>query len=167
LVDQKVFLPDDILTKVDRVSMAHSVEMRPPFLDHRIVEFAAGLPDNMKVRGSYQKVVLKELMKRKLPPSILKRKKMGFDFPAHDWLRGPLRPLLLDAVDWGRTNHSDLFRAGSIDRLVARHLDRKANVGYHLWGLMNLFLWMKRWRIQTTAECEQRVSAAVTALTST
>jgi asparagine synthase (glutamine-hydrolysing) len=165
--DQKVFLPDDILTKVDRVSMAHSVEVRPPFLDHRIVEFAAGLPDHLKVRGSRQKVVLKELMKRKLPASILKRKKMGFDFPAHDWLRGPLRPLLLDVVDWGRTNHPDLFRTGAIDRLVARHLDRQANVGYHLWGLMNLFLWMKRWRIQTTAECERRVSAAVTALTST
>jgi asparagine synthase (glutamine-hydrolysing) len=165
--DQKVFLPDDILTKVDRVSMAHSVEVRPPFLDHRIVEFAAGLPDHLKVRGSYQKVVLKELMKRRLPASILKRKKMGFDFPAHHWLRGPMRPLLLDAVDWGRTNHPDLFRAGAIDRLVARHLARQANVGYHLWGLMNLFLWMKRWRIQTTAECEQRVSAAVTALTST
>jgi asparagine synthase (glutamine-hydrolysing) len=165
--DQKVFLPDDILIKVDRVSMAHSVEVRPPFLDHRIVEFAAALPDRLKVRGSYQKVVLKELMKRKLPDSILKRKKMGFDFPAHDWLRGPLRPLLLDTMAWGRANHPELFRAGAVDNLVDRHLDRRANVGYHLWGLMNLFLWMKRWRIQTTAECDQRMSAAVTALTST
>ena len=165
--DQKYFLPDDILTKVDRVSMAHSLEVRPPFLDHRIVEFAASLPDNQKVRGSYQKVVLKQLMKDKLPASILKRKKVGFDFPAHDWLRGPLRPLLLDTVGWGRSNHPELFRFAAIDNLVDRHLSRRANVGYHLWGLVNLFLWMKRWRIQTTAASEQNVSLAVSAFMST
>ena len=78
--------------------MAHSIEVRPPFLDHRIVEFAASLPDHLKVRGKTQKVVLRELMKRKLPASTLRRKKMGFDFPAHEWLRGPLRSLLLDTL---------------------------------------------------------------------
>ena len=66
------------------MSMAHAVEVRPPFLDHRIVEFAAALPDTLKIRGSRQKFLLKELMKDKLPPSILNRKKVGFDIPAHD-----------------------------------------------------------------------------------
>jgi asparagine synthase (glutamine-hydrolysing) len=165
--DQHVFLPDDILTKVDRVSMAQSLEVRPPFLDHRIVEFAAALPDDHKVRGSYQKVVLKELMKGKLPGSVLKRKKIGLDFPAHDWLRGPLKALLLDTLEWGRANHGGLFRFDEIDELVASHLSRRANVGYHLWGLVNLFLWMKRWRIQTTAECERKLPAAVNACVST
>ena len=164
--DQKYFLPDDILAKVDCVSMAHSVEVRPPFLDHRIVEFAASLPENLKVRGSYQKVLLKELMKDKLPASILRRKKVGFDFPAHDWLRGPLQPLLLDTMAWGGSHHPDLFRPASIDRLVESHLSRHVNVGYHLWGLMMLFLWMRRWRIQTTAGCEQRLSAAASMFTS-
>jgi len=164
--DQKYFLPDDILAKVDCVSMAHSVEVRPPFLDHRIVEFAASLPSNLKVRGSYQKVLLKELMRDKLPASILRRKKVGFDFPAHDWLRGPLQPLLLDTMAWGGSHHPDMFRPAFIDRLVEGHLGRQVNVGYHLWGLMMLFLWMRRWRIQATAGCEQRLSAAASMFTS-
>jgi asparagine synthase (glutamine-hydrolysing) len=163
--DQRYFLPDDILAKADRMSMAHSIEVRPPFLDHRIVEFAAGLPDQFKVRGSYQKVVLKELMKDKLPAAILRRKKVGFDIPAHDWLRGPLRPLLLDTLADGASDHPGLFRAAAVDHLVQQHMSREANVGYHLWGLMILFLWMRKWRIQTTAEHE-RTSATENAFTS-
>ena len=94
--DQQYYLADDILVKSDRMSMAHAVEVRPPFLDHRIVEFAATLPDTVKMRGSRQKFLLKELMKDKLPPSILNRKKVGFDIPAHDWLRGLLFCLTLE-----------------------------------------------------------------------
>ena len=89
--DQKYYLPDDILVKSDRISMAHSLEVRPPFLDHRIVEFANRLPASLKISGSRQKVVLQQLMKDKLPHSILHRPKLGFDIPAHDWMRGPLR----------------------------------------------------------------------------
>src|SRR5580704_14579019 len=91
--DQRCYLTDDILMKVDRMSMAHAVEVRPPFLDHRIVEFAAGLPASFKMRGREQKVILKRLMERKLPGSILTREKIGFDIPAHEWFRGPLRSL--------------------------------------------------------------------------
>src|SRR3984893_3697834 len=90
-LDQKYYLADDILTKSDRMSMAHSLEVRPPFLDHRIVEFAASLPASLKIRGSQKKFVLRQLMYDKLPPAVLTRKKIGFDIPAHDWLRGPLR----------------------------------------------------------------------------
>ena len=79
--DQSYYLPDDILNKSDRMSMAHSVEVRPAFLDHRIVEFAATLPAHLKISGATQKFLLKELMKEKLPPAILTRKKMGFDIP--------------------------------------------------------------------------------------
>src|SRR6202030_4219544 len=81
--DQKYFLPDDILVKTDRMSMAHALEVRPPFLDHRIVEFAATLPTSFKIRGSCQKVLLKKLMKDKLPSSIVGCGKVGFDIPAH------------------------------------------------------------------------------------
>src|SRR5437588_4545552 len=81
-LDQKYHLADDILTNSDRMSMAHSVEVRPPFLDHRIVEFAAKLPADLKIRGSQQKLVLSELRKDKLPASILAGKKTGFDIPA-------------------------------------------------------------------------------------
>ena len=149
--DQKYFLPDDILTKTDRMSMAHSQEVRPPFLDHRIVEFAASLPAHLKIRGSQQKFILKELMRDKLPSSIVRRKKIGFDIPAHEWLRGPLRPLLLDTLETGASEHAGLFRRSRIDACVRQHVERRANLGYHLWGLLILFLWMRRWRIQTTS----------------
>lgn len=149
--DQKYFLPDDILTKVDRMSMAHSVEVRPPFLDHRIVEFAASLPPEMKMKGRQQKIILKKLMGKRLPPHILGQKKIGFDIPAHEWLRGALRPLLLETIEWAKVELRDLFQSSELDRLVRQHLERRANLGYHLWGLMILFLWMKRWRIQAGA----------------
>jgi asparagine synthase (glutamine-hydrolysing) len=146
--DQKYFLQDDILNKVDRMSMAHSLEVRPPFLDHRIVEFSASLPTSLKIQGSRQKIVLKELMKNRLPETILRRKKVGFDIPAHEWLRGPLRELLLDATREGLAEHKSLFRPGVIQELVRLHLERRVNIGYHLWGLLLLFLWMKKWGIQ-------------------
>lgn len=147
--DQKYFLPDDILTKSDRMSMAHAVEVRPAFLDHRIVEFAATLPAHLKMRGPRQKFILKELMRHKLPLRILRRKKTGFDIPAHQWFRGPLRTLLLDTLAAGTAEHGELFSRVAIDDFVRQHIERRANLGYHLWGLMILFLWMKRWRIQT------------------
>jgi asparagine synthase (glutamine-hydrolysing) len=149
--DQKYYLPDDILTKVDRMSMAHALEVRPPFLDHRIVEFANSLPAHLKIDGSRQKVLLKTLMRGKLPPEILTRKKIGFDIPAHEWFRGPLRPLLREAIDYARTEHAGFFRMVEIETLVRAHLERRANLGYHLWGLMILFFWMKKWGIQTGA----------------
>ncbi len=147
--DQSYYLPDDILMKVDRMSMAHSIEVRPPFLDHRIVEFAATLPAHFKIRGARQKVILKDLMKGKLPPAILTRKKTGFDIPAHHWLRGPLRDLMCDTLAGGASEHAEVFRPAAIEACMRRHLERRENLGYHLWGLTILFLWMRRWRIQT------------------
>jgi asparagine synthase (glutamine-hydrolysing) len=155
--DQKYFLPDDILNKADRMSMAHSLEVRPPFLDHRIVEFAATLPASLKIRGSRQKVLLKELMRDKLPASVLGRKKVGFDIPAHDWLRGPLRSLMMDVLLDGASDHASLFRRDVIETYIRQHLDRQINVGYHLWGLMVLLLWMKKWGIQVAAPTETNV----------
>jgi len=155
--DQRYFLPDDILNKADRMSMAHSLEVRPPFLDHRIVEFAASLPASLKIRGSRQKVLLKELMRDKLPISVVRRKKIGFDIPAHDWLRGCLRPLVMDVLLDDSSDHSKLFRRDVIETYVRQHLDRRINIGYHLWGLMVLFLWMKRWNVQAGAARETTV----------
>ena len=147
--DQKYFLPDNILTKVDHTSMAHAVEVRPPFLDHRIVEFAGSLPGSMKIQGSRQKVILRNLMRGKLAPAILNRKKIGFDIPTHDWFRGPLRPLLQEALAFASAEHGHFFQVSKIEADVRAHLDRRANLGYHLWGLMTLFFWMKKWGIET------------------
>lgn len=149
LTDHHYYLPDDILCKVDRMSMAHSLEVRPPFLDHRIVEFAASLPEEFKIRGSRQKVVLKALMRGKLPESILTRSKTGFDIPAHDWFRGALRPLLLDTLSEQAVKATGVFSWQALRALIDDHLERRLNVGYHLWGLVTLFLWMKRWNIGT------------------
>jgi asparagine synthase (glutamine-hydrolysing) len=147
--DQKYYLPDDILVKSDRMSMAHAVEVRPPFLDHRIIEFAASMPAALKIRGSRQKYVLKELMKSRLPSSITRRKKVGFDIPAHEWFRGPLHGLLMETLEYAQVEHSELFSFETIRNLVQLHMNRNINIGYHLWGLMTLFLWMARWNISS------------------
>jgi asparagine synthase (glutamine-hydrolysing) len=146
-LDQSYYLPDDILYKCDRISMAHSLEVRPPFLDHRIVEFAGRLPESMKVRGWKLKFLLRALMRDKLPPEILTRKKEGFDIPTHQWLRTVLRPLLLDNLNRRTVEDSGLFHWSAIDSVIRNHMERRANLGYHLWGLLVLFLWMRRWNV--------------------
>ena len=151
--DQKYFLPDNILTKVDHISMAHAIEVRPPFLDHRIVEFAASLPASLKIQGSRQKVILRNLMRGKLPPAILSAEENRF---RHSHAR--LVPRTAAAVaarrrrgirvgrTWRILSHSTRSKL-----MCSAHLDRRANLGYHLWGLMILFFWMKKWGIQTRA----------------
>lgn len=165
-VDQLNYLPDDILYKCDRMSMAHSLEVRPPFLDPRIVDFAARLPERLKVNGSQLKYVLRELMRDKLPQSILTRRKQGFDIPAHHWLRTRLRPLLLDTVTREAVEATGLLEWPAVERVISAHMARKANYGYHLWGLLILFLWIKRWKIQPPVEWDknkkQELAAAVT-----
>lgn len=148
LIDQHYYLPDDILYKVDRMSMAHSLEVRPPFLDHRIVEFAATLPQSLKIRGFRKKHLLKELMRDKLPASILNRRKTGFDIPTHDWFRGPLRALLLETLSPETVAATGIFDARAVQSLISDHMERRINAGYQLWGLLTLFLWMKRWGIE-------------------
>jgi len=148
-LDQHWYLADDILYKCDRMSMAHSLEVRPPFLDHRIVEFAARLPESMKRNGSKGKFILRELMRDRLPAAVVTRKKEGFDIPAHEWFRGALRPLLLDTLTPKAIRESGLFRPGAIEKVLADHEARKTNYGYHLWGLLMLFLWKKEWNVAT------------------
>jgi asparagine synthase (glutamine-hydrolysing) len=148
--DQRYYLPDNILSKVDRMSMAHSLEVRPPFLDSRIVDFASHLPERFKLHGLKSKYVLRRLMQGKLPPAVLCRPKIGFDVPIHDWFRGVLRPLLLDTLSQRVVSATRLFHWPAVEQLVSEHLERRANVGYHLWGLMVLLIWMKRWNIDLT-----------------
>lgn len=149
LLDQHNYLPDDILYKCDRMSMAHSLEVRPPFLDHRIVEFAARVPQELKIRGPKLKYLLRALMNEKLPQSVLTRRKEGFDIPAHAWFRGTLKPLLQDTITPERVRQTGLFRWEAIDALMQDHFERRANYGYHLWGLLTLFLWINRWGIES------------------
>ena len=153
-LDQLCYLPDDILNKCDRMSMAHSLEVRPPFLDHRIVEFAATLPEDFKIRGNSLKFILRDLMKDKLPRAVLARPKEGFDIPAHHWLRTTLRPLLVETLSERNVRESGIFRWEAVNSVLQSHLQRRANLGYHLWGLLILFLWMSRWKIQPPSPVE-------------
>jgi asparagine synthase (glutamine-hydrolysing) len=141
------------------MSMAHSLEVRPPFLDHRIVEFAARLPGKFKIQGGKQKIILKNLMRGKLPDSVLRKPKNGLDIPAHDWLRGVLRPLLLDTLNRDVLKSTGIFRRSSVEYLIEAHMDRRENFGYQLWSLLILFLWIKQWNIQTgtMAEMEEKM----------
>jgi asparagine synthase (glutamine-hydrolysing) len=165
-VDQTYYLADDILYKTDRMSMAHSLEVRPPFLDHRIVEFAAGLPQRLKIRGMKQKYLLKELMRGRLPEMVLNRKKSGFDIPTHDWFRGVLRGLLMDTLTPEAIRATGIFNVAAVERLIRDHMERRVNIGYHLWGLLTLFLWMRRWKVETPVpeEVRRRAPARVFAI---
>jgi asparagine synthase (glutamine-hydrolysing) len=164
-IDQNYYLPDDILYKTDRMSMAHSLEVRPPFLDHRIVEFAASLPASLKIRGFRQKFLLKELMRGKLPQAVLDRGKTGFDIPAHDWFRGPLRGLLMDTLTPKAVRAATVFDEEAIESLIRDHMERRINAGYHLWGLLTLFLWMRKWKVEVPpmADVVRRTTAGALA----
>ena len=151
-VDQHYYLPDDILYKCDRMSMAHSLEVRPPFLDHRLVDFAARLPAQLKIKGKTTKRVLRELVSKKLPPEIMNRPKEGLDIPAHEWLRGPLLPLVEQTLGAESVKQVGLFSPSAIQTILDRHMSRQVNLGYHIWGLLTLHLWAKRWKIETDHE---------------
>jgi asparagine synthase (glutamine-hydrolysing) len=156
-LDQQFYLQDNLLYKVDRMSMAHSLEVRPPLLDHRIVEFAARLPEHLKMRRSQQKIVLKSLMKGKLPDSLLHRKKFGLDIPAHEWFRGPLLNLLRDTLKPDVVRATSLFDPDATEALILDHKENRINAGYQLWGLLTLFLWLKKWNIEVTPPLEASI----------
>ena len=159
-LDQTYYLTDDILYKCDRMSMAHSLEVRPPFLDHRLIEFAGRLPENLKMQGATLKYLLRELVRGKIPASVLDRPKQGFDIPTHHWFRTVLKPLLLDTLTEKAVKETGVFSWPAIEHLISSHMARRVNAGYQLWGLLTLFLWMKRWNIQTTAAVGATASAA-------
>ncbi len=141
--DTLMYLPDDLLAKVDIATMANSLEARPPFLDHRLVEFCASLPSAYKLRGRTSKLPLRRLMRNRLPPAILSRSKMGFGVPVGEWLRGDLRPLLEDTVLSDRALTRGYFRPDAVRSLIEEHLSRRADRPAHVWALLMLELWFR------------------------
>ena len=140
-VDAALYLPDDLLVKVDIASMAHSLEARSPFLDHEFMEFAATIPSNLKVRGRTKKYILKRALADLLPKEILHRPKMGFGVPIDHWLRHELRELAYDTLLGPRGLARGYFRRGTVQRLLDEHVGGKANWHYLLWTLLMLELW--------------------------
>jgi asparagine synthase (glutamine-hydrolysing) len=136
--DMKIWLPGDILTKVDRTSMAVSLEAREPLLDYQLIEFGARLPTSMRVRGSTGKWLMKQAMRRYLPDDILFRRKMGFVTPISAWFRGALAAEAKRIAHGSMLAESGWFDAGAIDKIVADHQSGIAEHGRLLWQLMML-----------------------------
>lgn len=139
--DIKTYLVDDILVKVDRMSMANSLEARTPFLDYRVVEFAASLPSHLKLNGFRSKYLLKRSMASRLPAEIIHRKKEGFSIPMKNWLRQELRPLMEEYLSESRIRKEGLFNAPYIKKLKEEHLKGTANHAHRLWSLMVFEIW--------------------------
>ncbi|MBV8404511.1 MAG: asparagine synthase (glutamine-hydrolyzing), partial [Gammaproteobacteria bacterium] len=139
--DVKTYL-HELLMKQDQMSMAASIESRVPFLDHPLTEWVATLPQAMKLRGTTTKWILRQAMQGRLPAPILTRRKMGFPVPVGAWLRGAWRPLLGEYVTGGRARERGLFDAGTVERIVAEHL-QGINHAERLWALLTFEIWAR------------------------
>jgi asparagine synthase (glutamine-hydrolysing) len=142
-IDFKTYLPDDILTKVDRASMANSLEVRCPFLDHGLIEYAARLPSSLKLRGRESKLILRKAVAGLVPEVILRRPKMGFAMPVGRWLRTDLRQLVHDHVLTDRSGHG-LFSPDTILEFWREHDAGWRDRTTELWGLLVFNLWYER-----------------------
>jgi asparagine synthase (glutamine-hydrolysing) len=140
-VDFKTWLADDILVKVDRMSMACSLEVRAPLLDHKIIEFAATLPPELKYRGAVSKYLLKRHLAKRLPAAAVHRPKQGFVLPLAGWLRSELRELAHELLLSPRALNRGYVRADEVGRLWESHQRGRRDRSPHIWALMVLELW--------------------------
>ncbi|WP_417067889.1 asparagine synthase (glutamine-hydrolyzing) [Niveibacterium terrae] len=140
-MDQLAYLPDDILTKTDRASMASALELRVPLLDHRIVEFAWSLPSSMLAGGGVGKRLLRQALYRKIPRVLVDRPKQGFDVPIDDWLRGPLRVWAQELLYARELRSLDLFDFAVVDRLWSEQIQGTARNAYALWPILMFASW--------------------------
>ena len=145
LIDIHTYLPEDILTKVDRASMAVSLESRVPLLDHVLMEYAATIPSSLKLREGQGKHILKRAMASSLPGDILTRRKMGFGVPLGEWFRGELRELVRDVLLSRVARERGMFRPAAIARLLDAHEAGRRDYSARLWALVCLELWMGQW----------------------
>jgi asparagine synthase (glutamine-hydrolysing) len=140
-LDVKFYLAEDILTKVDRASMAVSLEVRAPFLDPRVAEFAASLPENYKLNGRTSKFILKKAVAPLLPDFVTKRRKKGFGIPVAAWLKGKLNPLIRELLAPERLKKQGMFNPVFVQKLLAEHEQGRANHYKTLWTLIIFQLW--------------------------
>jgi asparagine synthase (glutamine-hydrolysing) len=142
--DINFYMTDDVLVKADRMSMAHSLEMRCPLLDYRLIEFGTRLPDDLKIRGRSGKVVLRELAARRLPAEIRNLPKRGFSIPAAKWLRGELRPMAESLLFDAQRPFGGVLDERVVKTMWDEHVSAKRDHSVFLWGLMMLSLWRRQ-----------------------
>ena len=143
-VDQQTYLPNDLLVKVDIASMAVSLEARSPFLDHKVIEFAASLPEKFKLRGLQPKYLLKKIAARLVPREVIYRPKMGFGVPINHWFRGELKGFLREVLLSEKAQKRGLFKSEAVTQLVDAHLTGKRDNSPQLWTLLMLELWFQK-----------------------
>ena len=143
--DQTSWLPDNLLERGDRMTMAASIEARVPFLDHQLAAFVSSLPDGFRVRGLNSKWVLREAGKQLIPDSILARPKVGFRVPVNEWFRGAMRNYLLDHLQGGSSITRPYYDARALDQVLAEHLNGRQNHEKLLWTLLNLEIWHRQY----------------------
>ncbi len=157
-LDTRLYLAEDILTKVDRASMAVSLEVRAPFLDPRVAEFAASLPANYKLKGQKTKHILKRAVANLLPPFVTRRGKKGFGVPVAEWLKGKLRPLARDLLSPERVRRAGVFNSDYVTKLLDEHERGAANHRKLLWTLLMFELWHESF-VETPRRIETSVSS--------
>ena len=144
-VDIKSYLSDNCLVKVDRMSMANSLESRVPMLDRELVELAFQVPDNLKLHNGKTKILLKQIAAQQIPRECVYRQKEGFSIPIKHWLGTQFRPILEDLLDTAKIKSEGLFNVNTVNNLKREHLSGKANHSHALWSLMVFQAWRKRW----------------------
>jgi asparagine synthase (glutamine-hydrolysing) len=143
--DQSSWLPDNLLERTDRMTMAASIEARVPFLDYRLAEFVASLPDHYRVRGRVSKWILRKAAEQLIPRSILRRPKVGFRVPVNDWFRGPMRNYLLDHLQSPQSLTRDYYDSAALGKVLDEHLGGRHNHEKLLWSLLNLEIWHRQY----------------------
>lgn len=146
VLDQETYLPDDILTKVDRASMAVSLEVRAPLLDYRLAEFAARIPQKNKIRNGQGKYLLRKVLEQYVPRTLFERPKAGFEVPIDKWLRGPLRDWAENLLGHSRLTNDGFFYPGLIRKRWEEHLTGKRNWQFHLWDILMFNAWLNNQR---------------------
>jgi asparagine synthase (glutamine-hydrolysing) len=143
--DQTSWLPDNLLERTDRMTMAASIEARVPFLDHELAAFVSSLPDNFRVRGLRSKWILREAGKQLIPAAILKRPKVGFRVPVNEWFRGDMREFLLEHLQGSASVTRAYYDGKVLDRTLREHLEGRQNHEKLLWTLLNLEIWHRHY----------------------